>query len=131
MTWTRVFLVVIGMVFVGIGSWALLSPAAAAKAVDIMLASPTGSVDFMALYGGFNIGYGAFLVWSAVRKAYLPAGLLSLVFALGAAAGARGLGMMTQGMVRPLAGQWLAFEIGSALLAALFLRYVLRQVRIG
>jgi len=34
-------------------------------------------------------------------------------------------------MVRPLAGQWLAFEIGSALLAALFLRYVLRQVRIG
>jgi hypothetical protein len=131
MTWTRLFLVVIGLLFTTMGAWALLAPAAAAGAVGLVMASPTGSVAFMALFGGFNLGYGAFLVWSAVRKAYLPAGLLSLVFGLGAAAGARALGMMTQGTVQPVAGQFLAFEIGSAILAALFLRYVLRQVRIG
>ena len=131
MTWTRLFLVIEGLVFAALGACTLLAPAKMAAMVDMMFDSPTGTVEFMALYGGFLLGYGAFLVWCAVRKAYLPAGLLSLVFGLGAAAGARALGMATQGAVKPIATQFLAFELGSAVLAFLCLRYVLRQVRIG
>jgi len=131
MTWTRLFLVVEGLLFAAIGGWTLLDPNAVAKVIDIMLPTPSATVDFMALYGGFMLGYGAFLVWCAVRKAYLPAGLLSLVFGVGATAGARILGMATQGPVKPLFLQFLAFEVGSVVLAVLFLRYVLRQVELG
>jgi hypothetical protein len=131
MTWTRLFLVIEGLVFAVIGGCTLLAPNAVAKLVEIVLPTPSATVDFMSLYGGFELGFGAFLVWCAVRKAYLPAGLLSLVFGLGAAAGARILGMATQGPVRPLFLQYLAFEIGSVVLAVLFLRYVLRQVELG
>jgi len=131
MTWTRLFLVIEGLLFAALGGWTLLDPNAVAKVIDIMLPTPSATVDFMALYGGFELGYGAFLVWCAVRKAYLPAGLLSLVFGVGATAGARILGMATQGPVKPLFLQFLAFEVGSVVLAVLFLRYVLRQVRLG
>jgi len=131
MTWTRLFLVIEGLVFAALGGWTLLDPNAVAKVIDVMLPTPSAVVDFMALYGGFMLGYGAFLVWCAVRKAYLPAGLLSLVFSVGATAGARILGMATQGPVKPLFLQFLAFEVGSVVLAVLFLRYVLRQVELG
>ena len=131
MTWTRLFLVIEGLVFAVIGGWTLLAPNAVAKVIEIMLPTPSATVDFMALYGGFELGYGAFLVWCAVRKAYLPAGLLSLVFGVGATAGARILGMATQGQVQPVFYQFLAFGVGTVVLAVLFLRYVLNQVRIG
>jgi len=131
MTWTRLFLVIEGLLFAAIGGWTLLDPNAVAKVIDVMLPTPSATVDFMALYGGFELGYGAFLVWCAVRKAYLPAGLLSLVFGVGATAGARLLGMATQGPVKPVFLQFLTFEIGTVVLAALFLRYVLRQVELG
>ena len=131
MTWTRVFLVLEGLVFAIVGACALLAPAKMAGMADIQFVSPTGNVDFMAMYGGFCLGFGAFLVWSALRKAYLPAGLLSLVFTMFATAGARGLGLATQGEVRPLEVQFLAFEVASGLLALVFLRYFLRQARIG
>ena len=131
MTWTRLFLVIEGLIIAAVGASTLLAPAKMGAALDVMFGSLSGTVDFMARAGGFGLGYGAFLVWCAVRKEYLPAGLLSLVFGLGAAGGARALGMATQGPVRPLMAQALTFELGSAVLAVLFLRYVLRQVRIG
>lgn len=131
MTWTRLFLVIEGLVFAVVGACTLVAPNAVAKWVEVMLPTAGATVDFMAIYGGFELGFGAFLVWCAVRKAYLPAGLLALVFGMGATAGARIIGMATQGAVKPLYSQMLAFEIGTAVLAALFLRYVLRQVRLG
>jgi hypothetical protein len=131
MTWTRLFLVIEGLFFAVIGGWTLLDPNAVARVVDIALPTPSATVDFMTMYGGSELGYGAFLVWCAVRKAYLPAGLLSLVFGVGAATGARILGMATQGPVKPALMQALTFEVGTVLLAGLFLRYVLRQVELG
>jgi hypothetical protein len=131
MTWTRLFLVIEGLIFAAVGACTLLAPHKVAGMMDLALTTPSATVEFMTTYGGLLLGLGAFLVWSAVRKAYLPAGLLMLVFAVGAAAGARIVGMATQGAVRPMVTQLLAFEIGTAVLGALFLRYVLRQVRLG
>jgi hypothetical protein len=131
MKWTRLFLVIEGLLFATMGGWTLLNPNGMARHIDVVLATPTATVDFMTMYGGSVLGYGAFLVWCAIRKAYLPAGLLSLVFGAGAAAGARLLGMATQGPVKPLLLQFLTVEIGTVVLAGLFLRYVLRQVELG
>ena len=131
MKWARLFLVVEGLLFVVSGAWALLAPLKRGNDLGLTFTSPTGTVDHMAIFGGLTLGIGAFLVWSAVRKAYLPAGLLALVFGVGAAGLARALALATQGPVVPLQVAWLAFELGTAVLAALLLRYVLRQARLG
>ena len=131
MTWTRVFLVLEGLLFAIVGGTVLLGPAAAAKSSEIVLTSPGANIEFMASVGGFALGYGAFLIWCAVRKAYVPAGLLSIVFAIGACAGGRLLGLATQGAAPPFQSQMLWVELASVALALLFLRHVMRSARIG
>jgi hypothetical protein len=131
MSIVRGFLVLLGLVFGWLGIWTLLDHNAVAAIFEIGLPTASAAVQFMVVFGGFELGFGTFLIWCALRKAYVPAGLLALVFGIGVAAAARILGMMTQGPVKPVYMQFLAFEVGTTVLAALFLRYVLRQVRLG
>jgi hypothetical protein len=131
MSIVRGFLVLLGLVFGWLGIWTLLDHNAVAAVFEIGLPTASAAVQFMVVFGGFELGFGTFLIWCALRKAYVPAGLLSLVFGIGcAAARARardadaGAGQAGLHAVPRVRGR-------HTVLAALFLRYVLRQVRLG
>jgi hypothetical protein len=69
-------------------------PAAMASLTDISLPSATARVDFMATYGGFQLGFAAFLGWCAVRGHLVRVGLLAAGWALLGFASLRLLGIL-------------------------------------
>ena len=131
MMWARSFLVVEGILFALAGAWSLLRSIERGHDAGLVFVPPAARVESMAIQGGLRLGLGAFLAWSAVRKAYLTAGLLAVLFGALATGLARALALATLGPFGPIGATSLALEFGSAILAGLFLRSVLRDARLG
>jgi uncharacterized membrane protein YgdD (TMEM256/DUF423 family) len=59
----------------GFGAAFTLWPEQMARLFDISLTSSTAKIDFAATYGGFELGFGAFLVACARRRDWVEVGL--------------------------------------------------------
>jgi hypothetical protein len=92
-------------------------PRPMAALAEIDLPTDTARVDFVATYGGFELGFAAFL-WVCVRRDdRVRIGLLASGFALGGFAAARLAGLLASGPVRPLQYVILAAEAVGIVLA--------------
>ena len=58
------------MGFVGFGCAYALRPTRMAALTELTLPSPTARADFIATYGGFQIGFGVFLLASAGKASW-------------------------------------------------------------
>ncbi len=119
MTWPRAVLALTALGFAGFGFAFLLFPARIAALVDIVLTTPTAATDLRATYGGFEIGFAAFLAWCAAERTRVRIGLLAGAFALAGFAGGRVYGFLADGLVEPLLLAALALEAGGAVVCAL------------
>ena len=127
MTLARVVLALSAVTFAGLGLWSLTTPEQVAGTVDLAFASPTGRADFMAFYGGFELGFAAFLATCLRRADRVPAGLAAVAFGLGFAGFGRLAGMLTAaGPVKPLMTGFLVAEVAGAALCAWCLRRLSR-----
>ena len=94
MTGPRVILWLTALGFLVFGTaftfWALPM----ARLVDISLPTPTARIDFVATYGGFELGVGAFLVFCARRRDWLEPGLWAGALALSGFATVRLLALL-------------------------------------
>jgi hypothetical protein len=94
-------LILVGAGFFGFGAAYALRPARMAALTDLTLTSPTARVDFVATYGGFQIGFGIFLLGCAREITWQVPGLWAAVAALGGFASFRALAMLLhRGRVR-------------------------------
>ena len=94
-------LVLIGAGFIGFGAAYALRPDRMAALTDLTLTSPTAHADFVATYGGFQIGFGLFLLACAREVTWHAPGLWAAVAALGGFASFRALAMLLhRGRVR-------------------------------
>lgn len=87
----RAYLAFLALVFLGLGVWFLLDPGAG-KLVGLVPSEGTGRAELRAMYGGLDLGIGAFLAWGAARQSWarpaLAFGALALLgLALGRAVG--------------------------------------------
>jgi hypothetical protein len=82
MTFARIVLWLSGLAFIGFGLAFTLWPLPMARLVEIPLPTPTARIDFAATYGGFELGFGAFLLACARRSAWLAPGLWASAAAL-------------------------------------------------
>jgi hypothetical protein len=106
-----------GVGFLGFGAAFALAPDAMAAMTDLRLSTPTARADFAATYGGFQLGFGAFLLLCLRREDWVPAGLWGGLLALGGFAAVRLLTLLaTGGPVRPVIFVALTIELGGALL---------------
>ena len=97
----QLILVLAGVGFVGFGIAYVLSPVRMAALTDLALPTPTARADFVATYGGFQIGFGVFLLACAWTAGWLEPGLLAATAALGGFALLRGWGIvLARGRVR-------------------------------
>ena len=72
-----------------------------AALTDLTLTSPTARADFVATYGGFQIGFGVFLLVCAGKSHWVEPGLWATVAALAGFASARALAILLhRGRVR-------------------------------
>ena len=103
--------------FAGFGAAYACWPAAMASLTDLSFASATARVDFMATYGGFQLGFAGFLGWCAGRGPLVRVGLLAAGWSLLGFATVRSVGiLLNSGAVSlGLYGALVIEVVGSAL----------------
>ena len=92
----RAFVWIVAAIFVVAGLSYVVSPAWLTQATGIS-AEASGLTDIRANYGGFQLGFGVFLVWCA--RSRVSTGLLLTALVLGAVLLSRVAGLLTDGSV--------------------------------
>ena len=88
-----------------------------AALVDIALPTSTATIDFIATYGGFEIGFAVFLFKCLARPERVRLGLLASGCAVAGFAIARAIALLVVGGAKPVIYGALAFETVCATLA--------------
>jgi hypothetical protein len=103
--------------FTGFGAAYTFWPETMAQLTDIQLRTATARIDFAATYGGFELGFAAFLLLSLRRRAWLESGLWAGVLSLGGFAAVRLISLaLSSSPARPVIYWALALELGGVLL---------------
>lgn len=119
-------LLLTGLGFVGFGIAYTLWPIRMGSLTDVAPSTPTACADFTATYGGFQIGFGVFLLACTRDDGWLAPGLWGATAALAGFASVRGLAtLLRQGAVRGSIWFGLALELVAVALNA----WALGQVR--
>jgi hypothetical protein len=114
----RVILFLLGAAFLGFGTAFVVWPSRMARLVDIALPTRTALADFTATYGGFQLGFGVFLLVCAQRGAWLEPGLWAAAAALGGFGTIRVVSLLlTRGPVRQVVWIGLLLELGGVALS--------------
>ncbi len=113
----KVFILISALIFGGIGFACLFFPAKTASGLDIELKSVTAIIDFRATYGGFLIGLGIFFVVSLFSENFVRPALYAQALSLGGFAFGRIVGLLLDGMPKPMLIYFLIAEIGGVILA--------------
>ncbi len=91
----RVILIISGLIFLGFGLAFLLRPAESANWVGITgLKGAAGVTEIRTVYGGLQVGVGAFLLICALPRMMITPGLVGAVVVFGGMAGGRLLGIL-------------------------------------
>ena len=115
----RLVLTVAAVLFAAFGLAFAAAPHQLAAFVEIPLTTTTATTDYIATYGGFQIGFAVFLFTCLARPERVRLGLLASGWAVAGFAIARGLAIVVLGSVKPVMYQALAFEAVSATIAFL------------
>ena len=97
----------------------------------ITLAGTDAIADVSAVYGGFEIGMGLFLVWAAMNPPYLKAGLVAATFSLVGFMSGRIIGIVHGGAPTEATFRLLSLDVVGALLNVVFLVLYLRAENAG
>jgi hypothetical protein len=117
---SSLILLLAGAGFVGFGVAYVLRPDRMAALTDLSLPSPTARADFLATYGGFQIGFGLFLLACAMDAQWLEPGLWATVAALGGFATVRLMTLVAhRARVRSTIWVGLALEVSGVALGIL------------
>jgi hypothetical protein len=113
----RLVLAAAAVLFTGLGVLFAVAPHWTASTVDIALPTNTATIDFIATYGGFQIGFGIFLFLCLARPERVRLGLLASGCAVAGFGVSRALGLIVLGGARPILYGALAFEAVCATVA--------------
>jgi hypothetical protein len=113
----RVVLGAAAVLFAAFGFLFALAPHWTAATVDLALTTNTATTDFVATYGGFEIGFAVFLFLCLRRPERVRLGLLASGCAVAGFAVTRAIALLTLGGAKPVMYGALAFEAICASLA--------------
>ena len=98
------------VLFAAFGLLFAVAPRWTAAKVDIGLATNTAIIDFIATYGGFEIGFAVFLFLCLMRPERVRLGLLASGCAVAGFAVTRAIALLMLGGAKPVMYGALAFE---------------------
>ncbi len=93
----RAYLLLVGLVFFGLGLWFLIKPEAVGEFAGLRAESADARTEIRAFFGGLEIGIGAFLCGCALRRRHLDTGLWATAWFLGCTGLARLAGILMHG----------------------------------
>lgn len=103
--------------FAGFGVAFLLFPERMAALVDVELRSDTARADFMATYGGLELGVAAFLLYCTRSDDRLRLGLTAAGMAVSGFAAGRLAGLVGSDEIRPVMLAFLCLELLGAVIS--------------
>jgi uncharacterized membrane protein len=115
-----------GLGFLGFGAAAALRPSRAAAVTELSLPTPSARADFAATYGGFQVGFGLFLLVCARMRDWHEPGLWAAVAALAGFGVVRGVGIL-HARGRVIRAIW--FGLGLEVAGVLLNLWALARVR--
>jgi hypothetical protein len=110
----RILLGLSAVLFAAFGAAFAVAPAWMAAQVDIVVTSPTGRADLAAIYGGLELGLGAYLAL-CLWKGRLRTGLTVAALALSGLALVRGVHLLAHGGATAVWAALGAEAVGAAL----------------
>ena len=105
------------LAFAGFGIAFTVAPQFMASTVDIALPTDMARIDFVATYGGFELGFAFFLALCTRRNDWLDPGLVAAGWALTGFATLRAVGILTADTPGALMYGVLAMEASGAALS--------------
>jgi hypothetical protein len=118
MTVWRLVLVIFGLAFVGFGLAFVSYPGDMAALVSIALVDRGARTDVRAIYGGMEIGIGAFLMTCALQRDFVRIGLFASACVLMAMATSRFIGLLLDGFWQPMQILFMVIEAGAGVIGA-------------
>lgn len=91
---SRIFLLVMGVLYIGLGLWCAFLPEKTSDAVGFILIQGRGQSEYLAVYGGLEIGLGAFCLWSTHSRSAARAGIVAAFLIHAAIVVARSIGFI-------------------------------------
>ena len=113
----RGYLWLSAILFVGLGIALLFWPTEILKGVEITFETPTAFADIRADYGGCILGVGVFLIWCALQRRSVRAGLLCVGLVYSGYVTGRLLSLMIDGTPKQIIFILIAIEVVGALVA--------------
>ena len=109
-----VYLLINGLLYLLVGFWCAYKPTDTARSVGFELTGPQGLAEFTAVYGGLEIGLGAFFLLSALSDSHRPMGLLAALCIYGGLVCLRSYSLIVNGS--DIQNGWLFMGLEASLL---------------
>ena len=119
---TKIFLGFHVLLWIPYGIFCFFQPGYLESAAGVAATSPTASVELRSMYGGLQAAIGALALAGLLRESLRPVALLTLLFLTAGLGTTRLLGAVLDGDAAAYTLGAVAFELGSALVAAWLLR---------
>ena len=97
MSFARIYLMFIAAMSLVFGAIYFISPAVMTDPTGFGLLAPAAVTDVRATYGGFQLGSGLFLLWSAAQPQRIRPALLLVALTFAGVLVCRGIGMLIDG----------------------------------
>ena len=112
MGFARSYLRILGAITLFFGVAYLLDPGGIlTEAAGFEALTPGGLTDVRATYGGFQLGFGAFLVWAANAEGRVRMALVLVALSIGAVGLGRAVGLILDGDANPFHVSGLLTEV--------------------
>lgn len=119
---TIVNLVGTALVFIAFGLWGLLDPAGMVANLGLQITDPSGATAIRAIYGGFLIGLGAFILFCAAHPDRRRTGLFALLIIVSTILATRLLGWTLDAFPTSLQAAYAGIEAFSVIVTSALLR---------
>ncbi len=91
---SKIFLTIIGVIYLAFAVWCVLKPAETARAVGFELAPGAGQSEYVTVYGGFQLALGLLFLWPWLDASVLTYSLLTCLVIHGCLVLMRSLGFL-------------------------------------
>lgn len=107
---TRIFLALVGLMFVAFGLWSLMDPLGMASSLGVEVGGPNGAFEMAGIYGGVSLGAAALALAGAALTNMTRPALWFLVTYMGGYCFARVVAWMLHGAPTSDFYAFIAFE---------------------
>ena len=121
----KVFLALVGLMYIGLSLWCSFSPAVTSEKVGFELKGGTGQSEFLTVYGGLELGMALIFLLPLVRNDMLFSSLLACILIHACLVVFRTISFFLYSEIAPMtyqlaAGEWIILILG--LICAYFVK---------